>query len=355
MLPSNRILMIVPRYKPAIGGLEKHVEKVCKGLHTKGYRLTILTSSHSQSLLAEEYIDGISVSRIPYGIDRNPILTYLWILSKRRKFKDFDIIHIHDPLPLIFWYLPLFLLRRHIPVYSTFHGFERDPVPLIFKMIRRIARKLSRRVICIGNFIEKTYRVRCDSVLVGAVEKMNIQESPRNGLVFVGRVESDTGVIVYLDVLQNLELNHGVRTHLTVCGGGTLESDLVNRAEEISVDLRLKGVVPEPSEIMGSAQVCLAGGFLSILEAMSLGVPVVALAQTELKWRYYLSMKSVGGPISIQTTPEGVAQEINRLLTNPTLNQYISTKGKNFASTLTWDRIISEYLALWTVGEKASR
>ncbi|GAG77403.1 unnamed protein product, partial [marine sediment metagenome] len=208
-----------------------------------------------------------------------------------------------------------------------------------------------RRVICIGNFIEKTYRVCCDRVLVGAVEKMNIPERPRDGLVFVGRVESDTGVISYLDVLQNLELNHGVRTHLTVCGGGTLELELVSRAEEISVDLRLKGVVAEPSEIVGSAQVCLAGGFLSILEAMSLGVPVVALAETELKWRYYLSMKSAGGPISIQTTPEGVAQEIDRLLTNPSLNQYISTKGKNFASTLTWERIILEYLTLWTVGE----
>ncbi len=230
-----------------------------------------------------------------------------------------------------------------------------SPVPSVFKILRRIARKVSNRVICIGSFIEKIYRVRCDRVLVGAVEKMNVQDRPSDGLVFVGRIESDTGVIAYLDVLQNLEMNHGTRTHLTVCGGGTLESDLVNRAEKICVDLRLKGVVDEPSEIVGSAQVCLAGGFLSILEAMSLGVPVVALAQTELKWMYYLSMRDAGGPISIQTTPEGAAREINRLLTNPLFYQYTSKKGKKFALTLTWERIALEYLALWTVGKKASK
>ena len=353
MFPSNRILMIVPRYKPAIGGLERHVEKVCQGLQAKGYKITILTSSHSQTLLAEEDIDGISVRRIPYEIDRNPMLSYFWILSKRRKFKDFGIIHIHDPLPLLFWYLPMLLLRRQVPVYSTFHGFERDPVPLLFKIIRRIARKLSYRVICIGGFIEKTYKVRCERVLVGAVKKMNVPDRPRDGLVFVGRVESDTGVIAYLDVLQNLEMNHGVRTHLTICGGGTLESDLVHRAEEICVDLRLKGVVDEPSEIVSSAQVCLAGGYLSILESMSLGVPVIALAQTELKWRYYSSMRNAGGPISIQTNPEGAAREINRLQTNPHLYQYISVKGKKFASILTWERMTLEYLTLWTVGEKS--
>ncbi len=354
MSSSNRILMILPRYKPAIGGLERHAEKVCSGLQAKGYKVTILTSSHSKTLSAEECIDGISVHRIPYGIEQNPILTYFWILSKRRKFTDFDLVHIHDPLPLILWYLPLLVLRKQIPVYATFHGFERDPVPVVFKIIRKITRILSSRVICIGSFIEKTYRVCCDRVLVGAVEKMNVLDRPRDGLVFVGRVESDTGVIAYLDVLQNLEMKHGVRTHLTVCGGGTLESELVSRAEEIGVHLRLKGVVDEPHEIVASAQVCLAGGFLSIIEAMSLGIPVVALAQTELKWRYYLSMRDAGGPISIQTTPEGAAREVNRLMTNPLLYQNISTKGKKFASTLTWERIVLEYLALWTVGEKSN-
>ncbi|MFW9844482.1 MAG: glycosyltransferase, partial [Candidatus Thorarchaeota archaeon] len=111
--------------------------------------------------------------------------------------------------------------------------------------------------------------------------------------------------------------------------------------------VQMKGVVDTPGEIMGSAHVCLAGGYLSILEAMSLGVPVIAMPQTELKWQYFRSMKDAGGPISIQTTTEGAAREINRLLTDPKLYQEISTKGQNFASRMTWEHMTTEYLELW--------
>jgi glycosyltransferase involved in cell wall biosynthesis len=344
---SMKVLMICQMYKPAIGGVENHVEKVTEKLAQKGYKITILTASHKFGLKSHEQVGNSSVQRIPFRCEKNPFLVYLWVLRNLRGLNKYDVVHVHDPIPLLFWYLPLILLKPRKHVYVTFHGFERDPVPWVFKILRKIARRLSYRVICIGSFIEKTYRVRCDRVLVGAVGKMNPQNGPRAGLVFVGRVESDTGVIEYLDLLQDLEVNHGVRAHLTVCGGGSLESDLVSRAEELRVDLRLKGVVDEPQEIVGSAQVCLAGGYLSILEAMFLGVPVIALAQTELKWRYYLSMRDAGGPISIQTTHEGAASEINRLLTNSILYQYISTKGQKFASTMTWERMAQEYISLW--------
>jgi glycosyltransferase involved in cell wall biosynthesis len=344
---KKQVLMVSPRYRPSIGGVEVHVEKVADVLHQKGFNVTILTSSHKCGLKRHEQVGYSDVRRIPFCWEKNPFLVYLWILRNFRGLNKYDIVHVHDPIPLLFWYLPLLFLRPRKHVYTTFHGFEKDPVPWFFKILRRIARRLSYRVICIGSFIETTYRVRCDRVLVGAVEMMNLQNRPRDGLVFVGRVEPDTGLIVYLDVLQNLELNHGVRTHLTVCGGGRLESALIRRAKEIDVDLRLKGVVDEPREIVGSAQVCLAGGYLSILEAMSLGVPVIALAQTELKWRYYSSMKTAGGPISIQTTIDGVANEISRLLTNSLLYQYISIKGKEFALTMNWNRMALEYISLW--------
>lgn len=347
--------MISPRYKPAIGGVEVHVERIANVLSQKGFSITILTSSHKYGLKSNEQVGNSIIQRIPFRWEKNPFLTYLWILRNLRGLNKYDIVHVHDTIPLLFWYLPLLLLNPTKRVYTTFHGFERDPVPSVFKILRKIAQKLSSRVICIGSFIEKTYRVRCDRVLVGAVEKMNVQDRPRNGLVFVGRIEPDTGVIGYLDVLQYLELNHDIKTHLTICGGGTLESDLVNRADEIGVDIRLKGVVNEPNEIMGSAQVCLAGGYLSILEAMSLGVPVVAIAKTVLKWRYFLSIKDAGGPISIQTTPAGAAREINRLLSNPLLYQNISAKGKKFASRMTWEQMALEYLGLWNLDNLGSK
>lgn len=348
MSRKKHVLMVSPHYKPAIGGVEVHVERIVDVLTQQGIDITILTSSHDLGLKPCENIGFVRVLRIPYGWERNPFLVFFWMFRSLRKLERYDIVHVHDTIPLLFWYLPQLFLHPMKQVYTTFHGFERDPVPWFFKILRRIARRLSYRAICIGSFIECVYQVRCDTVLIGAVETIDMQNESQDGLVFVGRVESDSGVIQYVDVLKSLELNHGIKTHLTVCGGGTLESDLVERAENIGVDLRMKGVVDKPSIFVASAQACLAGGYLSILEAMSQGVPVVALAQTELKWRYYLSMKESGGPISIQTTTEGVAREITRLLTNPSLYHAISGRSRDFASTLTWERMALEYLSLWS-------
>ncbi|MFW9810254.1 MAG: glycosyltransferase family 4 protein [Candidatus Thorarchaeota archaeon] len=350
MSKKKKVLMVSPKYRPSIGGIEMHVEKLANVLDQKGFNVEILTSSHKFGLKLYERVGHSSIQRIPYGWDKNPFLVPLWILNNLRSFSKNDIVHVHDPVALVFWCFPLLLFKQRKHVFATFHGYEQDPVPWFFKILRRIARKLSHRVICIGDFIENTYRIPCDTMLTGAVETMNVQIDTRDGIVFVGRVESDTGIIAYLDALKHLELNYGIRTHLTVCGRGILESDLRNRAEEIFVDLRLKGLIEAPYEIVASAQLCFAGGYLSILEAMSLGVPVIALAQTELKWNYYLSMRNAGGPISIQTTPEGVAREANRILTNHHLYKYISSEGKRFASTMTWEKLATKYTTLWKNG-----
>ncbi|MHA1864775.1 MAG: glycosyltransferase family 4 protein [Candidatus Thorarchaeota archaeon] len=353
MSSSNRILMILPRYKPAIGGLERHAEKVCRGLQDKGYKISILTSSHTKTLLAKEYIDGIPVIRIPYGIGRNPILSYLWMLKNRKRFRDFNIVHIHDPLPLLLWYFPLLVLRNHIPVYATFHGFERDPVPVIFRIIRKIARKLIMRVLCIGGFIENIYHVRCDAISIGAVEDVSKSSDNKMGLVFVGRLEEDTGIMEYMHALLLLKDKYDVSIPLTVCGSGSLSTSLETFVQENGLDVHFKGLVDDPISIISANTIALAAGYLSILEAMIVGLPVIAIAKSPLKYDYYRQVIVEGGPISIQTTPERAAREINRLLTNLLLYQYISTKGKKFASTLTWERIVLEYLALWTVGEKS--
>ena len=347
MLPSIRILMVVPRYKPAIGGLEKHVEKVCKGLLAKGHKLTILTSNHSQDLLAEECIDGISIIRLPYGIDRNPILSYLWILKNRRKFTDFDLVHVHDPLPLLLWYFPLLILRKHLPVYATFHGFERDPVPVIFRIIRKIARKLVKRVLCIGRFIENIYDVRCDAVSIGAVELVPPSAGKRTGLVFVGRLEDDTGILEFMQALVLLKEKHKITVQLTVCGSGSLATSLETFVQEKGLDVHFKGLVDDPVSVMSTSTIDLAAGYLSILEAMAAGLPVIAIAKSPLKFDYYRQVIVEGGPLSIQTTPEGIAREIARLESDNELLKTISNRGLVFAKEMTWTRVINCYLKLW--------
>ena len=151
--------MVAPRYRPAIGGVEKHLEKLCEGIERIGMQVTILTKSHKSDLKNQEVVGTTRIIRIPFGWDRNPFLVYIWMVLNRKQFSKFNIVHCHDPMPLLQWYLPLRILYRHRPMFATFHGYERDPVPIVFKILRKIAIFFVKASICIGHFIPRIYNI----------------------------------------------------------------------------------------------------------------------------------------------------------------------------------------------------
>ncbi|MGY5862669.1 MAG: glycosyltransferase family 4 protein [Candidatus Thorarchaeota archaeon] len=348
----TRVLFVSNRYKPALGGVEKHVGRVVKELSRFGVEITILTSSHKPGISRQEQERNVRIFRLPYGWDRNPPLVYLWMIANRRRFRGFHVVHIHDTLPLLLWFLPLLVMDSTTPVYVTFHGFERDPVPVIFKLLRKIAKRLVRGAICIGHFIPETYGVDCNVILTGATECVDLVEQPRNGAVFVGRLEQDTGLLGYIEAIAILEKTHDIEMPLTLCGTGGLQKEASDLAVLKGITMEQMGLVSNPQAVMNSNQVCLAAGYLSILEAMSLGLPVIGIAGSPLKAAYLKGVLEDGGPISIQTTPEGVAREIARIIKDPLLAARISERGKRFAEKMSWGRMTRAYLDLWTGGSR---
>jgi glycosyltransferase involved in cell wall biosynthesis len=101
-------------------------------------------------------------------------------------------------------------------------------------------------------------------------------------------------------------------------------------------------------EIIRKRKIMFAAGYLSILDSLSNGVPVIGFAATPLRQAYLHGVIQAGGVISIQTTAEGVAREINRILRNQLLFEQISKKGREFAIAMTWDRMTQEYIKLWS-------
>jgi glycosyltransferase involved in cell wall biosynthesis len=272
------------------------------------------------------------------------------MIANRRRFRGFHVVHIHDT----FWYFPLLVMNPATPVYATFHGFERDPVPVIFKLLRKVARRLVRGSICIGHFIPETYGIDCDVILTGATDCVDLAKQPRNGAIFVGRLERDTGLLEYIEAIATLRKTHGIEIPLTLCGKGGLQREASDLAVSKGIAMEQMGLVPNPQTVMNSNQLCLAAGYLSILEAMSLGLPVIGIARSPLKAAYLKGVLKDGGPISIQTTPEGVAREIARIIKDPHLAARISEWGKRFASKMSWGRMTEAYLDLWTGGARTS-
>ncbi len=350
-MPEPRtVTMVVERFWPAIGGVEKHVLRLAQDFISRDWRVRVITGAHEEDLKSVERFDDIEIHRIPRRWARTPPLATLWMIRNRHLWADADVVHIHDTVPLLFWCTPIIAVRERRSIAVTFHGYEHDPIPVHYQFLRRVAQRIvGKRSLCVGRFIERCYGIECGEVTLGAVERPATPLGEGNDLVYIGRIERDTGIIEYIEALRILRDQHGLDLHLTVIGGGSQRVHCERLAGENSLHVDFLGPMHDPWSVAGNAKVCLAVGFLSILEAMSLGMPVVSLATSPLRGSYLRSVLDEGGRISIQTSPEGVAREIARLMRDPDLYRRVSNEGKIFASKFTWSALTERYLRLWGV------
>ena len=135
------VLMVTPSYWPAVGGVETHVKHVIAKLSSRGYRFTVLTSNHTGKLPEDEIADNVRILRMPRYKKWQVYRTFRWMLEKRELLHSHDIIHVHGVTPFVLWYLPLRLIYYSKPVFCTYHGFERDPVPQYFKLLRKFTNR----------------------------------------------------------------------------------------------------------------------------------------------------------------------------------------------------------------------
>ncbi len=120
---SLRVLMVVARFFPFMGGIETHVYEVGRRLARDGVEVTVLTTrprTAPKSLPREEYIEGMRVLRVhswPEERDYH-IAPEMYALIQQG---DWDLVHCqgcHTFVP------PLAMLaaqQAHIPYVVTFH------------------------------------------------------------------------------------------------------------------------------------------------------------------------------------------------------------------------------------------
>lgn len=156
------VLFLTRLYWPHVGGVEKHVERISEILKKK-HEITIVCERHDPLLLDFEQRRGVKIYRIS-GSDKWTI--WKWWLVHLQLIKQADIVHVHD---VFFWFLPFRLPYWFKKVYVTFHGYE-GAVPTRKQVFwHRLAAKLTRGNICIGDFHRKWYGVKPDFVSYGAV------------------------------------------------------------------------------------------------------------------------------------------------------------------------------------------
>ncbi len=338
-----KIVFVSRLYLPHLGGVEIHIREISTFLRKMGHEVSIVTLQHEKKLSLQAEYDEIKVFRIPFEASENKKATWDAIKNYKQLFVDADIVHIHD---VFWWILPIYSIIKK-KVYTTFHGWETTyPIPVNAKIHRFLVAKLSRGTMHIGDFIQKFYWDKPDFVTYGGINQKRFTKS-NNGatkksknlqFIFVGRLEKDTDINLYLDFLKELRAKK-VAFEITWIGDGSLKKQCQEFGE-------VTGFVKNISQYIVIADFVFASSYLSILEAQCLEKIVLAFYSNGLK-KKYLETFPGSKYMLVAGSVESMFVKVEQLLTARKLLSQMQKDARQFALTNTWDKVVAQYLQLW--------
>ncbi len=341
-----RILMLVPSFFPHIGGVEKHTLEISRNLIIQGHDIVIFTLKFDEKLANFEKFNKISIIRL---LKKNYFKIWSQLLKYRSWIKNFDIIHCHD-FPTFYWFIPLLIYNSNL--YITFHGFEKYPIPKIYIFLRKIAEIVAKGNICVGKFITKYYKTKPTFITYGG---MNIPKKyelflpiniTQKSALFIGRLETDTGILEYIKAIKILKYDYNVEITLEICGDGKLRNIIEKFSKKYDLKIKINGFINEINDFYNKSEIILCSGYLSILEALSKKKLVISIYQNQLK-KDYLMLSPFKKFILIAKTPDEIASYIVKF---PEMNEDINNKinnGYNFSLNNDWVNLVQLYMKLW--------
>ena len=291
---------------PHVGGGDQHVEMLGRELVKRGHRVTVWCADVPEHEPRHFKMGGIDVVRIPpkrvlAGVD--PVVSISGL-----SLDGFDIVHLHDTLPILIRRTLRKARRAAIPVVTTYHndyekhGFAAKSVkslrwaiqgrntldssaarivltPYFQDLLRSKGIKGSLDIIPNGFSPISETAVRPAAIPVGAA-----WAAPRPLLTFIGRLSEQKGLDVLMDAWDLLAENSDPGFDLAIAGKGELGDWLVERCAQASCPERVHrlGLVSEAEKrwlLEESTGIVIPSRFEGLptvmLEAMHARAPVI--------------------------------------------------------------------------------
>lgn len=305
------VLFLTPRRSDKyLGGVEKHVKILGEYLRRKGIEVGELSLS-----------DMTRLPRVRGSRNDKPhAWKYLW--KNRKLILGSDIIHVHD---VFWWYSPFRLLFFWRPVFITFHGWEGVYPPSKSAIIqKKFASLLCSGSIGVGEYLEKWYGIKTNEITYGVFDSQNLLRTGKQNasldpstrqellaqddatsIVFLGRLEEVNGIDIFLKVLNisnrqpSSRMRHECangKQKVVFIGDGSYRKKCEKYGE-------VTGMIKDVKKYLEKADIVIASSYLSIMEAMALRKPIVAIANNPLK-RDYLECHPMRKRIKIAETAE---------------------------------------------------
>jgi glycosyltransferase involved in cell wall biosynthesis len=247
--------LVTPRYSPAVGGVERHVEMLARGLVRLGARVEVVTTDPTGKLARVELLDGVLVRRFP-TVARDAVYFVApqlgwWLLRNGARF---DVLHAHS------YHTPLALQaavacsRSGTPLvvtphyHGTGHSRLRRALHLPYRASGAWLLRKARRVICVSRTERALLHSHFGDEIATAVIPNGVElpaatgvqadrTNPSQVLVLaVGRLEHYKQVERIVAALPFLPHNY----ELAVVGEGPARSHIEQTALMLGVQARLR-------------------------------------------------------------------------------------------------------------------
>jgi len=377
MVEPMRILQFVPYFVPYLGGQEKYVYNLSKYLVKMGHEVHVITSNFPKSKNFEE-IEGITVERYKPIVRplRNPIV--LKFLRVPRRFKNFDIVHIHNEHAFSSMIAAFAKRKQNFPLVLTNHGklifgrYIEDRIERVYlKYIGKKIFELSDIIVVNSksdkNFIssivpkstEKIY-IFHNAIDIGFLSKrinyVTGEEFEYDGsdfkILYVGALIKRKGIEWLIKAMKIVkeEMNKKVKCILVGEGQDRNYFERLVRKYNLSKTVIFAGKISDEKLIWlyKNSNIFVLpslseGCSTSILEAMYIGLPVIA---TDIPGN-----RDHFKDVAILVPPKDeniLADAIVKLLNDEELAKHLSIIGKNLVkSKYRWDVLAKKYNKLY--------
>jgi phosphatidyl-myo-inositol alpha-mannosyltransferase len=368
-----RIGIITQAYYPITGGVTEHVFYQAKYLKELGHQPTIITSRfvRSNHHNHDDHLDVVRIGwNVPIPIPMNGSFNCINIgpstrstLKKICADKKFDIVHVHCPVDPI---LPLLAVATlDLPLVGTFHSYSKSA--LLFDFFRRQYGQLLQRLqgkIAVSNaareyiqsYFSGDYKIIPNGV---DMSRFNAEAQPlprfKDGyfnILFVGRMAPRKGLKNLLRAFTMVCQKYP-KTRLIVVGNGLL-ADYYKLYYPAGMSDRIifVGYVPREqlAHYYASADIYCSpatGGEsfgIVLLEAMAMGVPIVATAIRGYSDVVRHEQEALMVP---PADPLVLRDAIIRLMEDEPLRRRLTAAGREKVKNYSWPAVVGEIVKMY--------
>lgn len=372
--PQSRVLQVGKYYPPFFGGMESHLQNLCRNLQGL-VEVEVIVANHGKYKRERqvEWLDKVKVTRMGTlgNIAATPICPQM--VSAIRQ-SAADVVHLHHPNPMA---TLAYLASGHRgPLVVTYHSDvvrQKLLAPFFAPLLHRLLERATTIIATSPNYIDSSsvlshYRHKCQVIPFGIsidqFQRPNREivtglrrKYGRKLILAVGRLVYYKGIEYLVQAMKDIE------GHLLIVGEGPLRESLEREARLNGVQDRITFLGHVCDEdlvdyyhavdvfVLPSILRSEAFGIVQ-LEAMACGRPVV---NTQLDSGVpFVSLHEETGLTVPPRDPLALAAAINRLLTDTSLcAQYGAAAQRRVAHEFSEEIMVLRTLQLYAkVAEK---